>query len=161
VSTIGTRPRRGDTMEWLGGRLERDLVPKRVELANQIAGASFGVGAPCEVVTTEVLVIAVVREEVPDDHQHRVTHREDGLVFTPFAEASSETVELGGEIGVLRAGRGPRRLTERRTQGRVSLASATRAPLAGALVIAGAHPGPGREVAGKENGSCRRRSRRR
>jgi hypothetical protein len=89
VSTIGTRPRREDALKGLGSWLECDLVPKRVELANQIASASFGVAAPCEVVAAEILVVAVVREEMPDDHQDRVTHREDGLVVTSLAEASS------------------------------------------------------------------------
>ena len=68
---MGTRPRRVDTIEvGLGGWLERDLVPKRVELTNEVASASLGVGAPCEVVAAEILVVAAVREEVPDDHQN-------------------------------------------------------------------------------------------
>jgi hypothetical protein len=41
-----------------------------VELTNEVASASLGVGAPCEVVAAEILVVAAVREEVPDDHQN-------------------------------------------------------------------------------------------
>ena len=60
--------------------------------------ASFvGVGAAGEPVAAEVVVVAVVGEQVPADDQDRVADGDGGFLAP---DASGEPPELGGQVGV-------------------------------------------------------------
>ena len=69
-----------------------------------------------------------------------------------MAAAGTQATVLGGEVGVLGAGGGERGLGQRDPEPARTLASATGAPLAGGLVVAGALTGPGGEALGGREG---------
>ena len=60
-----------------------------------LVNGSLGVVASCKVVGPEVLIVGVVGEQVPGDHQHGVGHSEDGFALSLLAEAPEESAELG------------------------------------------------------------------
>src|SRR3974390_1946025 len=66
-------------------------------------------------------------------------NRDDGALPAP---ASGEFLKLGREISVLRACRGPSRLTRHTTQPWTAFADLAADPLARTLVVSGAEAGP-------------------
>ena len=85
--------------------VEDDSVAEVVELTDEEVASFVGVGAAQEPVAAEVLVVAVVGEQVPADDQDRVPDS-DGCLLV--ADASLEPPELGGEVGVAGVRRGDR-----------------------------------------------------
>lgn len=102
-----------------------------LELADKAAGVGLGVGAALEPVAAELLVVDLVVKDVPDDHDHRVGDSKDGLAFALLAESSAEPPELGGQVGVFGAGRGPGRLAEGGAERGVAFAGLSGASFAG------------------------------
>ncbi len=94
--------------------------------------------AQVEVRLAEIVVRVVVHEQVVDDGENGMRHRNDGFLAT---EACAQASELGGEIGV-----GPRRglrgLDQCRAHPAISLAGLAAAAFAGAFVLAWAQSGP-------------------
>src|SRR6266542_7147936 len=85
-------------------RLEGDRVAEGLELLDEVGLVPVGVAAAGEPVAAEVVVVAVAFEQVPGDHQDRVAHRDRGLLL---ADPAGQPPELGGQVGVAAAGRGP------------------------------------------------------
>jgi hypothetical protein len=82
----------------LGGEVgEGDAVAEIVELADEVVASFVGVGASDEPVTSEVVVVAVVGEQVPGDHRDRVPDCDRGLAL---ADATGEPPVLGRGVGV-------------------------------------------------------------
>jgi hypothetical protein len=129
-----------------GGGGEGDLVAELLELADEALGVGLGVGVPLEVVAPEVLVVDVVVQDVPDDHQHRVSDREDRLAFAVLAEPAAEPAELGRQVRVAGPGGAPCGFAESGAERGVAFAGLAGAALAGGLVVAGTEPGPGSQV---------------
>jgi hypothetical protein len=136
-----------------GCGFEGDLVAEGFELVDQVPLAGLGVDAPLEVVGAELVIGAGAGQDVPDDHDHCVSYREDGLGFTLGAEPAVEPTELGGQVVGLAMRCRPGCFTHRRAQRRVALAGLPGAAFAGRLVMSGAEPNPGRQVlVGREPG---------
>ncbi len=70
------------------GGCERDVVAEGLELADQVAGLAVGVEAFGVVVRAEVHVVGGgIVEEMPDDHQDRACHGDEGsLLASPSHE---------------------------------------------------------------------------
>ena len=73
-----------------------DLLAEGFELADEVALAGLGVVAPGEVIAAEVVVIAVVGEQVPGDDQDGVTDGEPGPGLAVLAEAAQQVSIPGG-----------------------------------------------------------------
>jgi hypothetical protein len=85
----------------LGGEgFEGDAVAEGLELGDGSLTLAIGV-APGEVVATQVLVVAVVGEQVPGNDQDRVPDRDGRLLL---ADASGQPPVLGRQVGVAAAG---------------------------------------------------------
>src|SRR5579875_2926558 len=127
-----------------GSRFERNLVAEPLEPFD--GAASRGLLAPLvEVGGSQIGVDGpVLLEEVIGDHQDGVGHRHH-RPFRPSARL--ESMELGGQIGVLGPSRRPARFHQRLPQVRIALAGGGTAPLAGALVAAGTQLGPTGQMA--------------
>jgi len=95
--------------DWLGGGSESDLVAEVVELADEVVALAVGVVSAGEVVAAEVVVVAVLGEEVPADHEDGVPDCDGGLLLS---YAAGEPPELGGQVGVAGPGCGPGALGE-------------------------------------------------
>ena len=76
--------------------MQGDPVTQGVELLDQAVALAVGVAAG-EVVPAEVVVVAVVGEQVPADHQDGVGDGDGGLLL---ADPPGETPELGRQVGV-------------------------------------------------------------
>src|ERR1039458_786973 len=98
------RINRGCAAAGSGHFAEGDLVAEVLELLHEVVLVAGGVTASGEVVATEVVVVAVVGEQVPGDDQDGVADG-DGCSF--LAEAFGEAPELCGEVGVATSGGGP------------------------------------------------------
>lgn len=72
--------------------VEGDPVAEFVELRDGSVTLAVGVDPPLEVVASQVVVVAVLGEEVPADHQDGVADRYGGLLL---ADAAGEPPELG------------------------------------------------------------------
>ncbi len=70
---------------------EGDSVAEVVELADEVVASFVGVGAAGEPVAAEVVVVAVVGEEVPADNEDRVADSDDGFAVT---HAASEVLPV-------------------------------------------------------------------
>jgi transposase len=122
--------------------LQGDGVAEALELGDEASGGAFGVAAG-EVVAAGVAVGLAGAEHVPDGGQDGVLDGADrAAVPDPGAQAPVERLE----VSVLRSGRGERGLLERFVEPFRAVAGASGALLAGRLVVAGALPGPRREV---------------
>src|SRR5437773_10641065 len=80
----------------LCGGLEGDRVAECLELLDQVGLVAIVVAAADKPVTTEVVVVAVVAEQVPGDHQDRVADGDGGLLL---ADAPGQPPALGGRLG--------------------------------------------------------------
>src|SRR5204863_5290489 len=96
------------------------------------------------VVVAEVLVGDVAGEHVPGGDEDGVASGDRRLLV---AAAAAQPLVLGGEVGALGAAGGFGRLTEPGAQPLGAVAGVAGLVLARGLVVAGAHPGPGGEVA--------------
>src|SRR4051812_48213999 len=98
-----------------------------------------------EVEGTEILVVGVSLEQVIGDHQDGMADGDGGSTLAaPGCQASVECREVGVALPRGRMGG----LDQERPQPGTALARLPTPPFARALVVAGAHPGPGREVVG-------------
>ena len=79
---------------------------------DEVALASFGVGAAGEVVGPELLVGRAFFEDVPDDHDERVGDGEDSLARVLGPKAAGEAVVLGRQVRALAVGGSPGGLAE-------------------------------------------------
>ena len=132
---------------------EGDCVAEVLELFNEAVLATVGVAAAGEVVAAEVVVVGVVGEEVPGDDQDGVADGDGGLLL---ADPSGEPPELGGEVGVARAGGRPGALVEDLAEPPVALVGLSRTAFAAGDVVAWAQPGPrGKMAGGREPGHVR------
>jgi hypothetical protein len=86
-----------------GEGFQDDVVAEGLELGNGPLPLALGV-APDEVVATQVLVVAVVGEQVPGDHQDRVPDRDCGL---PACRSVGPAANTGPKVGVTAARRRP------------------------------------------------------
>src|SRR3954449_7458672 len=122
---------------------ENDLVAEGIEAADQTLGHAMLV-LLVEMSGTEFTELGVTGEDVEHREQDLVS---DGHRGAFGAQARLEPVVLL-LVGALGLGGARRRAKQRRLEMKVALARARLARPAGALVIAGAHAGPGGEPAG-------------
>ena len=88
----------------LGGEgFEDDAVAEGLELGDGLLTLAIGV-APDEVVATQVVVVAVVGEQVPGDDQDPVPDGDSGLLL---ANPAREPPVLGRQVAVTTARRRP------------------------------------------------------
>src|SRR6266508_5391100 len=113
------------------------------KLSHEFVGMSLWVVAVDEVVRTEVGVRLDTIEDVEGGHQDRMPHG-DGRPAAPAP--SPQLVVLGRPVGDLGAGGRSGGLDERRPDPLRALAGLPGAMLAGRLVVARAHPGPGSQA---------------
>src|SRR4051794_36750466 len=140
---MGGNPLRGKSRSSpLCGLLKRDGVTEAFELGDEAFGGAGGVAAAV-VVAAEVGVELAGGEHVPGGDEHRVLDRADR-----FAVADPATLAFveRAQVAVLGADRGHRGVLERSVEPARALASASGTLFAGGAIIAGALPGPGRQV---------------
>src|SRR5206468_7092046 len=94
-------------------------------------------------VTTEVVVVAVVGQQVPGDHQDRVADGASGLLV---ADASGQPPKLRGQVGLAATGGRPGALDQHLAQPAVALGGLAGAALAAGEVVARAAARPRRQV---------------
>src|SRR5215211_4493770 len=126
---------------WLQG----DLVAHALKLPYQPVPVGLMGLALDEVVGAQVGVGLAAGEQMPGDDQDRVGNSQGRLLGIP---TTPQPGVLGGQIAVLGPRGRMRRLDQRDPQPLGSLASPTRAMLAGRLIVAWTHPGPGGQVGG-------------
>src|SRR5439155_19585041 len=98
-----------------------------------------------EVRGSEVLVVSLLGEHVPDGLEHRVRNGDD----RPFwAAPGLQSAKEGAVVAALGSGRGPRCFDEGRFQPVAALADMTVAVFSTAFVVAGADAGPRGQVGG-------------
>jgi hypothetical protein len=138
----------GESPSGLRGGLEGDGVAEGLELLDEVGLVPVGVAVAGAPVAAEVVVVAVVGEQVPGDHQDRVANGAGGLLV---ADASGQPPELGGQVGVAAAGSGPGapRSAPRPASG--CLCGLARAALAAGEVVARAATRPRRQMAAVGN----------
>src|SRR3954467_11137010 len=118
---------------------ERACEAELGNLACEAAGLGFG-RAASKVVWDEILVEGAVAKHVIGSGQDGGCYGADG----PLGSAAvAQALELSLKVAALFAGAGPGALHERGLEPRRPFAQAGGAALAGALVVAGAEPGPG------------------
>jgi hypothetical protein len=93
------------------------VVAECLELGDGALTHSIGVAVD-EEVAAELMVVAVVGEQVPGDDQDRVSDSDGSLLL---AEAASQAPKLRRQLGVARPGRGPGALGEHVAQPAVAL----------------------------------------
>src|SRR5712691_685001 len=108
------------------------------ELADEPAGGAFGVAAG-EVVAAGLPVELAGCEHVPAAGDDRVLDRAERA---PVAAARTEPLILRGEVDVVGAGRGHRRLGQGAVQPLGAVAGGAGAAFAGGAVVAGALAAP-------------------
>src|SRR4051812_16385228 len=123
---------------------ENDLVAEGIEAADQTLGHAMLV-LLVEMSGTEFTELSVTSKDVEHREQDLVS---DGHRGAFGAQARLEPVVLLLVVGALGLGGARRRAKQRRLEMRVALARARLARPAGALVIAGAHAGPGGKPTG-------------
>src|SRR3954470_18129178 len=123
-------------------RLQGDPVAEAGELLDESVTLPVGVAAG-EVVPAEVVVVAVVGQQVPGDDQDGVADGDGGLLL---ADPAGQSPELGGQVGVAGAGGGPGALGEDVLQPDIAVGGLARAAFAAGDVVARADPGPGGQV---------------
>ncbi len=92
-------------------------MPEPFELADSTAASRIGVAGD-EEVTTELVVVDTLVEQVPDDDQDGVGDGNDGLLMAPVA---LDPLVVGSRVGVLGPGGGQGGLDEGGTQRRGAL----------------------------------------
>src|SRR6266487_91078 len=127
-----------------GDGVEGDSEAKRLELADEALALAVAI-ALGEVVAAQILVVALVGEQMPGDDQDRVADRDRGALF---AEAAGQPPELGRQVGVAGVAGGPGALDEDLAEPAVAFGGPARVALASADVVAGAQAGPGGQVPG-------------
>src|SRR3954471_12729152 len=133
----------------LCGSVEADAVAEVLQLGDEPVALAVGVAAG-EVVAAEVVVVAVVGQQVPADDQDGVTDGDGGLLL---ADPAGQSPEPGGQVGVVGAGGGPGALGEDVEQPDIAVGGLARAAFAAGDVVARAYPGPGGQVgSGREAG---------
>src|SRR5262249_30143357 len=129
-------------------RLDGDVVAELVELVDQASGLTglrVGVEPFGEVVGAEVVVRDFTGEHDPYGDQNGMPDSDQG----PFlATSHGDTPVAGGEVGALSAGGADSGLPERRFEPGIAVAGVAGLVRRPGLVVAGAHPGPGRQVTG-------------
>lgn len=78
--------------------MDGDVVSEASEFGDESVCALFGVVAGVEVVLAEFVVLDVVCEDVPDDHEHGVGDGEYGFRVATFPEPTAEPTELCCEV---------------------------------------------------------------
>jgi hypothetical protein len=68
----------------VGGGLKGDVVAEGLELGDGSLAGAVGV-APDEEVTAKIAVVAVLGEQLPDNHQDRVAHGHRRLLLADAA----------------------------------------------------------------------------
>src|SRR5664279_129697 len=116
-----------------------------LEVVETLAGAAFRAVALEVVVTAQVLVGHAAGQHVEGGDQDRVPDRLAGAGFTA---PTDEAGVLPGEVGVLGTAGGHRSDGEVALQPAVAVPGPPGAGLAGRLVLARAHTGPGRQPRG-------------
>src|SRR5664279_1900436 len=116
-----------------------------LEVAETLAGAAFRAVSLEVVVTAQVLVGHAAGQHVEGGDQDRVPDRLAGAGFTA---PTDEAGVLRGEVGVLGTAGGHRSDGEVALQPAVAVPGPPGAGLAGRLVLARAHTGPGRQPRG-------------
>src|SRR5712691_11597685 len=124
------------------GGLEGDAVSESFELGDEAAGGSFGVAA-AEVVAAAFLVELAACEHVPAGAEDRVF---DGAERTSVTAAGAQALVLRGEVDVVGAGRGQRRLGQGGVEPLGAVAGLAGASFAGGAVVAGALADPAGEM---------------
>src|SRR3954463_5987394 len=128
----------------LGDRLQGDPVTEAVELLDEAVALPVGVAAG-EVVPAEVVVVALVGQQMPADDQDGVADGDGGLLL---ADPPGQSPELSGQVGVTGVRRGPGALGEDVEQPDVAVGGLARAAFAAGDVVARADPGPGSKAGG-------------
>jgi len=75
-----------------------------LELFDEAVSGTVGVGSASEVVAAQILVVAVVGEQVPADDQDGVAYGDGRLLL---ADPPGQAPELGREVSVAGMGGGP------------------------------------------------------
>src|SRR3954449_12940460 len=119
-------------------------VAEVLQLCDEPVALAIRVAAG-EVVAAEVVVVAVVGQQLPADDQDGVADGEGCLLL---ADPAGQPPELCREIGVAGAGGGPGALGEDVAQPYVAGGGLARSRLAAGDVGARAHPRPGGQVGG-------------
>ena len=106
-----------------GGLAEGDLVAQVLELFDEAVPGAVGVDSPSEVVAAQILVVAVVGEQVPADDQDGVAYGDGRLLL---ADPPGQAPELGREVSVAGVGGGPGALRKDVAQPDVALGGLAR-----------------------------------
>src|SRR3954469_25730972 len=139
MDTARERVNRNWLVCWGDGACEAELG----DLACEAAGLGFGRGAS-KMVWAEILVEGAVARHVIGGGQDGSRYGADG----PLGSAAvAQALELSLKVAALFACASPGALHQRGLEPRRPFAQAGGAALAGALVVAGAEPGPGDQVA--------------
>src|SRR6516162_4779541 len=126
-----------------GQRSERHIVAKVSQALDQAFGLlAFGSGL--KVIGAEVLIQGSVLEHVIDCGEDGGADGHDGLLR---AAPRLDAQELGLQVAILLAHRGPCALHQRGFEPGGTFTHAIRSALVGALVVARTHTGPGDEMA--------------
>src|SRR3954466_7701776 len=125
---------------WSDGACEAELG----DLACEAADLGCGRGAS-KMVWAKILIEGAVAKHVIGGGQDGGCYGADGLLGSA---AVAQALELSLKVAALFAGAGPSALDQRGLEPRRPFAQAGGAALAGALVVAGAEPSPGDQVAG-------------
>src|SRR5512146_2044971 len=127
-------------------RCELDLVAEGEQFAGEVVGAfAWVAGSGAPVVGSQGLVGDTSNHDPVGDLQDVPAGGDGGLLR---ASSSGQQTVAFTEIGGLAAGGGQGGLTQSSAQPDVALAGAGAAALAGRLVVARAHGGPGGQVGG-------------
>src|SRR4051812_38732682 len=126
------------------GWFESDVLSEAFELGEEASDLAFGV-ASLVVIAAEVAVGLAGAEHVPVGDEDRVL---DGAQGAAVPDPRPQALVLGLQVAAVGARRRERGLGQRDRQPLGALAGAPGLALAGGLVVAGAAPGPGREVPG-------------
>ena len=144
---------------WVSGDFgEVDSVAEVLELVDEVVAVFVLVGSAYEPVAAEVLVVAVVGEDVPADDEDGVADRDGGFLV---ADATLEPPELGGKVGVTGLRRAEGALVEDLAEPTIAISGFPGSSFpAGDVVLPGTcrPTTPGVQRTG--TGSYRRRSRR-
>jgi hypothetical protein len=124
----------------LRGGLEGDRVAQGLELLDEVGLVPVMIVTASEPITAKVVVVAVVAQQVPGDHQDLVADGDHRLL----ADASGQPPKLGSQVGVAAAGGGPGAFGEDIGQPAVALGGRAGAALAATDVVAWASGPPRR-----------------
>ena len=119
--------------------VEGDLVAEGLELGDGSLAGTVAVAAD-EEVAAKVGIVAVVGQQVPGNDQDRVADGDGRLLL---ADPAGEPPELGRQVGVAAAGRGPGALDQNVPEPEVAFGGPAGSALAAGDVVARAAARPG------------------